>query len=266
MTPTILDGILASTREEVRRRKQARPLPQMGEVIENAAPRRAPRRLREALGRPGIGVIAEVKRRSPSAGTLRSDLDVAALAAAYEAGGASAISVLTEGPNFAGSLEDLEVARGACELPILRKDFVVDPYQLHEALAAGADAVLLIVAALAPDELAQLRETASALGLEVLVEVHDEAELETALSVGADLIGVNNRDLRDFSVDVQRTFALLERMPAGAIVVSESGIGAPEQLRELERAGVAAVLIGESLVRAEDPGAALQTLLSHTVS
>jgi indole-3-glycerol phosphate synthase len=289
----MLDGILASTREEVEQRKRERPLTQIVEAIESATEDRptvggssrgsatrdsatrgsatrgssprdsSPRRLRDALSKPGLGVIAEIKRRSPSAGTLRSDLDVAALAAAYEAGGASALSVLTEGPNFAGSLQDLETARGACGLPILRKDFVVDPYQLHEALEAGADAVLLIVAALTPDELAELHETARSLGLDTLVEVHDEAELETALSVGADLVGVNNRDLRDFSVDVQRTFALLKRMPAGVRVVSESGIKSPEQMRELEQAGVAAALIGEALVRAEDPGAALEALLGN---
>lgn len=265
MTGTMLDGILASTREEVERRKRARPLAQEGEVIESASPRRAPRRLRDALSGGGIGVIAEIKRRSPSAGVLRGDLDVASLAAAYEAAGASALSVLTEEPNFAGSLEDLETARGACELPILRKDFVVDPYQLHEAVAAGADAVLLIVAALSREELSGLRETANALGLDTLIEVHDEEELMSALAVGADMIGVNNRDLRDFSVDVGRTFKLLELMPAGVTVVSESGIGGAEQLRELERAGVAAALIGESLVRAEDPGAALEALLSEAV-
>ncbi|MHB1469514.1 MAG: indole-3-glycerol phosphate synthase TrpC, partial [Solirubrobacteraceae bacterium] len=219
------------------------------------------RALREALNAPGMSVIAEVKRRSPSAGTLRAEIDVPALARAYEAGGAAALSVLTDGPHFDGSLEDLEAARAACALPILRKDFVIDPYQLHEAAAAGADAVLLIVAALSEAELSRLRQTATALGLDTLVEVHDERELEAALSAGADVVGVNNRDLRDFSVDVGRTFALLPRIPAGVTVVSESGIGAPEQLRELAAAGVSAVLIGESLVRAKDPGAALAALL-----
>jgi len=172
--------------------------------------------------------------------------------------------VLTEGANFEGSLEDLRAARAACGLPILRKDFVVDPYQLYEARVAGADAVLLIVAALDQEELASLHELATRLGLDALVEVHDRDELERAARVGARLIGVNNRDLRDFTVDVGRTRQLLDGMPAGAIVVSESGIGAPEQLRALERYGVSAVLVGESLMRAPDPQGALAALLVGT--
>ncbi|MHB1860681.1 MAG: indole-3-glycerol phosphate synthase TrpC [Solirubrobacteraceae bacterium] len=262
MSGTMLDGILERTRADVEARKRERPLP-AGEVIEAALPRRAPRRLREALRAPRISVIAEVKRRSPSAGVLRADLDVRALASEYEGGGAAALSVLTDGPHFDGSLADLEAARAACSLPILRKDFVLDSYQLHEAAAAGADAVLLIVAALSAQELATLRSTATALGLDTLVEVHDEVELEVALAVGADMIGVNNRDLRDFSVDVGRTIALLDGMPAGVCVVSESGISTPQQLRELAAAGVSAVLIGESLVRARQPGAALARLLEE---
>jgi indole-3-glycerol phosphate synthase len=232
-------------------------------VIEAAAPRLTPRRLRDAVGAPGMQVIAEVKRRSPSAGTLREELDAGAVAAAYELGGACAVSVLTDGPHFGGSLSDLEQARAACALPLLRKDFVIDAYQLHEAAAAGADAVLLIVAALDDAELERLRGTATALGLDTLVEVHDEVELSRALSVGADLIGVNNRDLRDFTVDVGRTLTLMERMPGSVTVVSESGIGGARQLLELEQAGVAGVLIGESLVREQEPGEALARLLEE---
>jgi indole-3-glycerol phosphate synthase len=224
----------------------------------------APGRFHKALARPGIGVIAEFKRRSPSAGRLRESADVATIVGAYERGGASALSVLTEGPNFEGSLDDLRAARAACGLPIVRKDFIVDPYQLYEARAAGADAVLLIVAALDQDELASLHELATRLGLDALVEVHDRDELERAARIGARLIGVNNRDLRDFTVDVGRTRQLLDEMPAGAIVVSESGIGSPEQLRALERNGVSAVLVGESLMRAPDPQGALATLLVGT--
>jgi indole-3-glycerol phosphate synthase len=207
-------------------------------------------------------VIAEFKRRSPSAGTLREDPDLAEIVAAYERGGARALSVLTEEDNFDGSLEDLRAAKAACALPVLRKDFVVDPYQLHEALAAGADAVLLIVAALSQEELESLHALALELGLDALVEVHDERELSRAADAGARLIGVNNRDLRDFSVDVGRTLALIERMPSEAIVVSESGIGRPEQLAELAAHGVQAVLVGESLMRAEEPAAALHRLLN----
>jgi indole-3-glycerol phosphate synthase len=252
---TVLDRILAETRVEVERRKRERPL-------QADASHERPGRFRDALAAPGIGAIAEFKRRSPSAGALREGAEVAELARAYERGGASAMSVLTEGPNFDGSLEDLRAARAACDLPILRKDFVIDPYQMHEALEAGADAVLLIVAALNQDELAELHEQACTLGLDVLVEVHDREELVRAERAGASLIGINNRDLRDFSVDVGRTARLLAHMPAGATVVSESGIATTEQLRELERAGVAAVLVGETLMRAADPRQALVELLA----
>ncbi len=218
------------------------------------------RSFRDALSQPGIGVIAEFKRRSPSAGELREGAQVREIVKAYERGGAVALSVLTEGPNFDGSLEDLRVARAACDLPVLRKDFIVDPYQLLEARSAGADAVLLIVAALAASELQSLHELARGLGLDVLVEVHDGEELRTALSVGSELIGINNRDLRDFSVDVQRTARLMVEIPAGVIVVSESGIATAEQLLHLHKAGVQAVLVGESLMRSAEPESALRAL------
>jgi indole-3-glycerol phosphate synthase len=252
---TVLDRILAETRVEVERRKRELPL-------QADASHGRPGRFRDALAAPGIGAIAEFKRRSPSAGALREVAEVAEMARAYERGGASAMSVLTEGPNFDGSLEDLRAARAACDLPILRKDFVVDSYQLHEAQRAGADAVLLIVAALDQDELIELHELTGELGLDALVEVHDREELARAEQAGARLIGVNNRDLRDFSVDVGRTARLMAHVPAGATIVSESGIGTPEQLHELERAGVAAVLVGEKLMRAADPEQALASLLS----
>jgi indole-3-glycerol phosphate synthase len=259
---SVLSRILEEAGLEVARRKQMVPLSEL-----QAGSAEVPRRgFRAALSRPGIGVIAEFKRRSPSAGRLREDADVASIAAAYECGGASAMSVLTEGPNFDGSLEDLRTAKAACGLPILRKDFIVDPYQLYEAHAAGADAVLLIVAALDRSQLASLHETASELGLDVLVEVHDSDELATAASIGASLIGVNNRDLRDFTVDIARTSRLLEEMPPGATVVSESGIAAPEQLRTLEQQGVAAVLVGEALMRAPDPQSALAALLPDSTA
>jgi indole-3-glycerol phosphate synthase len=261
--PTVLERILSETRAALEQRKRIVPLEAFeAQLAAGGArrPDRAPGRFHEALARPGIGVIAEFKRRSPSAGRLRESADVGAIVEAYERGGARALSVLTEGPNFEGSLEDLRAARAACGLPILRKDFIVDPYQLYEARAAGADAVLLIVAALDQGELASLHELARALGLDVLVEVHDRDELARAAHIGAALIGVNNRDLRDFTVDVRRTSRLLAEMPAGATVVSESGIGSPEQLRELERQGVAAVLVGETLMRAPDPRRALAAL------
>ena len=257
--PTVLARIVAQTRQTVAERKRELPPPRL-EAQATASPV-VPGRLRDALARPGIGVIAEFKRRSPSAGELRAGADVQAIARAYEQSGASAMSVLTEQDNFDGSLDDLRAARAACSLPILRKDFIVDPYQLHEARAAGADAVLLIVAALDDDELASLYEQARALHLDVLVEVHDSGELARAGAIGAEIIGVNNRDLRDFSVDVGRTSRLLAQTPADALVVSESGIVTHEQVKQLEREGLAAVLVGETLMRAHDPGEALARLL-----
>jgi indole-3-glycerol phosphate synthase len=218
------------------------------------------RSFRDALAQPGVGVIAEFKRRSPSAGTLHGEPHLAEILAAYERGGAVAASVLTEGPNFGGSLEDLVAAREACELPLLRKDFIVDAYQLHEAVAAGADAVLLIVAALAPAEIAALHGEAAELGLDVLVEVHDSEELAVALELGAQIIGINNRDLRDLSVDLQRTEQLMDEVPAGTLVVSESGISEAAQLQRLAERGVQAVLVGETLMRSADPEAALRRL------
>ncbi len=266
---SVLEGILQSTRAELRRRKQELPQRMLEERVRDERPageKRDGRSLQRALSRPGMAVIAEFKRRSPSAGELRAQAEVEEIVSAYCRGGADALSVLTEGPGFGGSLEDLRAARGACELPILRKDFILDPYQLYEALLAGADAVLLIVAALAREGLVSLHEAARELGLEVLVEVHDSEELARALSVGASLIGINNRDLRDFSVDIGRTTLLMAEMPAGVTVVSESGIAGAQQLRELEREGVDAVLVGESLMRAIDPELALRALRDGDLS
>jgi indole-3-glycerol phosphate synthase len=261
--PTVLERILAQTRAEVERRKLQAPLDDAPiPVGERAAAGSG--RLREALLGREIGVIAEFKRRSPSAGALREDPDLLEIVDAYRRGGAVAVSVLTEGPNFAGALEDLRAARAACDLPLLRKDFIVDPYQLREARAAGADAVLLIVAALEPAQLAFLHDYARALGLDALVEVHDREELRAALAAGADIVGVNNRDLRDFSVDVQRTERLIGDVPPGVLVVSESGISNAGQLRRLQERGVHAVLVGESLMRSPDPAVALREMQSFS--
>ncbi len=259
MSATVLERILRSTCEEVARRKRELPIDQLDSGGDAPVARRS---LHAALAKPGISVIAEFKRRSPSAGALRERPEVVELVGAYERGGAAALSILTEGPHFDGSLEDLREARAACELPILRKDFIVDPYQLHEAHVGGADAVLLIVAALDQPTLLDLHEQARELGLDVLVEVHDRAELARANEVGARLIGINNRDLRDFSVDIERTFTLLEEVPDGVAVVSESGIATAAQLRRLEEQGVQAVLVGETLMRSPNPEAALRELLS----
>jgi indole-3-glycerol phosphate synthase len=255
---SVLDRIVDSTREDVARRREAVPLAELEGRL--AAPRED-RPFREALTRPGVSLIAEHKRRSPSAGEIRAGSTVADIVQAYERGGAAALSILTEGPHFGGSLDDLREARQASVLPILRKDFVVDPYQVYESAVAGADAILLIVAALDDDDLATLHREALGLDLDVLVEVHREDELERALEVvDADVIGINNRDLVDFSVDLDRTYELLSDVPAGKTVVSESGIHHREQLDDLERVGVDAVLVGESLMRAPDPEAACREL------
>jgi indole-3-glycerol phosphate synthase len=252
-----LDPIVQATRDEVERRKRATPL---ADLEREAEARPEGRPFHEALARPGTSVIAEHKRRSPSAGEIRSGASVTEIVRAYERGGAAAVSILTEERHFGGSLDDLREARAASDLPILRKDFTVDPYQLVEARAVGADAVLLVVGSLDAGELASLFQEARALDLDALVEVHDEQELQVALDVDADLIGINNRDLHDFSVDISKTFDLLADVPAGKTVVSESGIVYREQIEELERVGVDAVLVGETLMRAADPEAACRDL------
>jgi len=271
-TPSVLARILQSTRAELEHRKAQVTGAELRERIADgerpvdagqSPSDRATRGFRAALTRPGIAVIAEFKRRSPSAGTLRDGADLATLVCAYERGGASALSVLTEQPNFGGALADLTAARGLVRLPVLRKDFIVDEYQLLEARAAGADAVLLIVAALEDRELASLHSAAAELALDVLVEVHDREEVARALAVGAELVGVNNRDLRDFSVDVGRTARLRSAIPSGVAVVSESGIASAEQLRVLEGEGVDAVLVGETLMRAENAEQALRELVAR---
>jgi indole-3-glycerol phosphate synthase len=254
---SVLERIVDDTREEVARRRESVPLAALESAI---ATRPEFRPFSEALLRPGVSLIAEHKRRSPSAGEIRAGATVRDIAGAYERGGAAALSVLTEPFHFGGGLDDLREARAATTLPVLRKDFIVDPYQLYEASAAGADAVLLIVAALELPDLELLLGEARALDLDALVEVHDERELDTALEVDADVLGINNRDLSDFSVDIERTYELLSDVPAGKTVVSESGFSSREQLDELERVGVDAVLIGETLMRAPDIEAATREL------
>jgi indole-3-glycerol phosphate synthase len=256
----VLERIVGSTRDAVRRREAEIPL---AELERRVGERREDRPFSEALVRPGVSIIAEHKRRSPSAGAIRDDGDVAEVVCAYERGGAAALSVLTEGLHFGGSLDDLRAAKEVTRLPVLRKDFIVEPYQVVESAVAGADALLLIIAALDLDDIAALYDRAVALDLDVLVEVHDERELEAALALDAEVIGINNRDLTDFSVDLERTYELLSDVPAGITVVSESGIHSREQLDELERVGVDAVLIGERLMRASDVEAATRELTGH---
>jgi indole-3-glycerol phosphate synthase len=252
-----LEELVEAAREQVERRK-AQMSPES--LRAQLGTRGGSRPFSEALVLPGLSLIAEFKRRSPSSDDVRPGADVAEIVTAYERGGAAALSVLTEERNFGGSLEDLRAARAASELPILRKDFVVDPYQLYEAAVNGADAVLLIVAALDEQALAELFAEARQLDLDCVVEVHDEDELERALAVGAEVIGINNRNLDDLSVDLATTAELITDVPAGKTVVAESGYDRREQLEELDRIGVDAVLIGEALMHSPDPEAAVREL------
>jgi len=258
--PDVLAAILAATRTVVETRKVSCPIAR----IAAAAAERRPdgRRMIEQLGRPGsLNVIAECKRRSPSRGVLRAAYDAAAIAASYEAHGAAAISVLTEPAFFDGSLDDLEDVRLRVSLPVLRKDFVIDEYQLVEARAAGADAVLLIVAALDGERLRALHEGARALGLAALVEVHGREELERALALSPALVGVNCRDLRTLHVDPAVALDLVGAIPDEVVAVAESGISRVEDLRRFRDGGFDAFLIGERLVSSPDPGQALAELL-----
>jgi indole-3-glycerol phosphate synthase len=252
-----LDDLVEATRQRLAERKRGLSLAE----LERRLPQEGlDRPFAEALSRPGTSVVAEYKRRSPSAGTTREGASVADLVRAYERGGAAALSVLTEQDHFGGSLDDLRAARAATDLPILRKEFTVDPYQLYEAKVAGADAVLLVVGALSDQDLGALYGIARQLELDAIVEVHDEEELERALAIDADVIGINNRDLSDFTVDLGVTFELLPDVPAGKTVVSESGIHTRADVEELEQVGVDAVLVGEALMRAPDPETATREL------
>ena len=259
----MIEELAHAARAGAERRRAELPLE---ELEGRLADRPEQRPFREALTRPGLSLIAEFKRRSPSAGEIRAGVEPSEIAQAYEQGGAAAISVLTDGPHFGGSLEDLIQARDACALPVLQKDFIVDRYQLYEAAVVGADAVLLIVAALEVDQLARLYDEARQLDVDVLVEVHRERELEAALTFDAEVIGINNRNLEDFSVDVATTFELITDVPAGKTVVSESGIADRGTLEELERVGVDAVLIGEALMRSDDPAAKVRELTADEES
>jgi indole-3-glycerol phosphate synthase len=257
----LLETIVAATRRIVEVRQQAEPLAALAERA-GTTPSRAGR-LQAALTRTDrCNVIAECKRRSPSRGVLRSEYDPAAIARGYEAAGAAAISVLTEPAFFDGSLEHLAAVRGAVEVPILRKDFIVSEYQLLEAKAAGADAVLLIVAALTDPEMAGLLEAAARYGVEALVEAHDADEARRAVRAGAAVIGINNRDLRTFTVDRELAVRLRAEIPPERVVVAESGIRDAADVARLRAAGVDAMLVGETLMRAPDAGASLRALLS----
>jgi indole-3-glycerol phosphate synthase len=261
MTDDILQRILARKAEEVAERASRVPLAEMRARAADAPPPRGfAEALRARIAAGHAGVIAEVKKASPSRGVIRADFDPAAIARSYEAGGAACLSVLTDVDFFQGHDDFLVQARAACALPVLRKDFVVHPYQVHEARALGADCVLLIVAALQDAPLVHLAELAMSLGMDVLVEVHDIDELERALPVPAPLLGVNNRSLRTFEVSLDTTLALKDAVPRDRVLVTESGIHAPADVARMRAAGVHAFLVGEAFMRAPEPGVELRRL------
>ena len=258
---SVLDAILARTRARVAAEQRRRPLGFSHPAVREAPPVRP---LAAALAQPGeVRVIAEHKRRSPSRGAIREDLAPADVARRYEAAGAAAISVLTDEPFFGGSLEHLQEVRGATTLPVLGKGFVLDPWQVWEARAAGADAVLLIVAALRDVELGRLLAVARESGVDALVEVHDRVELDRALAVGARIVGVNNRDLRTLAVSLGTSLGLAPAIPDDVVAVAESGIRTGADVRRLRDAGFDAFLVGERLMTAPDPGEALSLLLKE---
>jgi indole-3-glycerol phosphate synthase len=256
---SVLASILARKRDEVAARRAARPDRELEAALPGLPP---PRDFAAALSPAGgpARIVAEVKRASPSLGAIQPGLDAVDQARRYAEAGAAAISVLTDGPGFGGSLDDLAAVRRAVAAPLLRKDFVVDRYQLLEARLHGADAALLIVAALAPEPLRRLHDDCAALGLAALVEVHDARELDVALAAGARLVGVNNRNLATFEVDLAASEALLPRLPPGVKGVAESGVKGPAEVARLRRCGAANFLVGEALVRAADPVALLREL------
>ena len=259
--PDLLEAIVAATRRIVEVRQAATPLAILAERAA-AAPAPSGRFLGAVAASGTVNVIAECKRRSPSKGVLRADYDPVAIATAYAGAGAAAISVLTEPTFFDGSLDHLTAVRAAVDVPLLRKDFIVSEYQLLEAKAAGADAILLIVAALRPAELKLLHDHATRYGLDALVEVHDARELAIAADVGARIIGVNNRNLRTLDVDRRASDELIAQMPRDVVAISESGLQSAGDLLRLRRLGYKAFLIGERLMAAADPGSELKTLLA----
>ena len=259
----ILDRIVAVKREEVAAARAREPL----EALRARAQARGDVRgfeaaLRRRVHEGGAGVVAEVKRASPSKGLLRDPFDPPAIARSYEAAGAACLSVLTDERFFQGAPAHLVQARQACGLPVLRKDFVVDLYQVYEARVIGADAILLIAACLGDGEMSEFAACATALGMDVLVEVHDEGELERALALDAGLLGINNRNLRTFEVSLHTTLALRDRVPAQRLLVTESGILTRDDVQHMRAQGVNAFLVGEAFMRAPDPGAALASLFA----
>jgi indole-3-glycerol phosphate synthase len=263
-TPTILKKIIARKHEEIRERSARMSESDLLASIQDSAdqPRGFVEAMLNTLSAKQSAVIAEIKKASPSKGVIREDFHPAELAASYQKGGAACLSVLTDKDYFQGTEVYLQQARAACALPVLRKDFTVDEYQVYEARAIGADCILLIVAALEQSKLRALHDLAVELKLDVLVEVHNLAELERALELQTTLIGINNRDLHSFDVSLNTTYKLLDRIPDDRVVVTESGIAAREDVLAMRERGVNSFLIGESFMRAEDPGARLKAFFS----
>jgi indole-3-glycerol phosphate synthase len=258
----ILKKICATTREEVDRRKAVISLAELGTMAGNQTPPRGFRAALDLKASAGFGLIAEVKKASPSKGLIRADFDPAAHARAYETGGAACLSVLTDAPYFQGHEDDLIAARAACKLPVIRKDFMIDPWQVLEARAIGADAILIIMAVLDDGQAAEIEATALGLGMDVLVETHDADELERALNLKSRLIGVNNRNLKDFTVNFEPTYELVGSAPKGCTFIAESGLGSHADLLAMAERGVRCFLVGESLMRHDDVEAATRALLT----
>ncbi|QTR47548.1 indole-3-glycerol phosphate synthase TrpC [Thiothrix litoralis] len=260
-TPDILQKILRTKQEEIAARSAVRPLAQLAEEAASASPVRGfIQSMRQRIAAGDSAVIAEIKKASPSKGLIRADFDPPAIAASYEQGGAACLSVLTDAPYFQGHESYLQTARAACQLPVIRKDFIVDPYQVFEARAIGADCILLIVAALADAQMKDLYALARELGMDALIEVHDKDELERALRLNAPLIGINNRNLRTFETSLQTTIDLLPDVPEEVLLVTESSIHTQADVKLMRDHGVHAFLVGEAFMRAQDPGSELNKL------